>query len=186
MKLILGLYPLKHGKIRLNGEIVDDANRDDYRQNFSAIFFDFYLFDDLIVADEAASEAVRSYLERLNIAHKVTVEEGRLSTLELSAGQRKRLALIGTYLVERPIVVFDEWAAEQDPTFRRIFYTEILQELKRQGKTLIVVSHDDRYFDAADRILKIKDGRIAETAAFTRTSEGGRKGYVGKPRTGLS
>ena len=161
VKLLLGLYPPKHGEIRLNGELVTDANRDDYRQNFSAIFFDFYLFDDLIVADEAASEAVRAYLERLNIAHKVTVEEGRLSTLELSTGQRKRLALIGTYLEQRPLVVFDEWAAEQDPTFRRIFYTEILGELKRQGKTLIVVSHDDRYFDAADRILHICDGKIA-------------------------
>lgn len=186
IKLILGLYPLKHGEIRLNGELVTDANRDDYRQNFSAIFFDFYLFDDLIVADEAASEAVRAYLERLNIAHKVTVENCRLSTLELSAGQRKRLALIGTYLEERPIVVFDEWAAEQDPTFRRIFYTEILHELKRQGKTLIVVSHDDRYFDAADRILKIKNGRIAEAAASARIAEGGTEEYVEEPRTGLS
>ncbi len=164
VKLLLGLYPLKDGEIRLNGELVTDANRDDYRQNFSAIFFDFYLFDDLIVADEAASEAVRSYLERLNIAHKVTVEEGRLSTLELSTGQRKRLALIGTYLEKRPLVVFDEWAAEQDPTFRRIFYTEILGELRRQGKTLIVVSHDDRYFDAADRILHIREGKIASVA----------------------
>src|SRR5208283_3039866 len=186
IKLILGLYPLKHGEIRLNGELVTDANRDDYRQNFSAIFFDFYLFDDLIVADEAASEAVRAYLERLHIAHKVTVENGRLSTLELSAGQRKRLALIGTYLEERPIVVFDEWAAEQDPTFRRIFYTEILQELKRQGKSLIVVSPDDRYFDAADRILKIKNGRIAEAAASARIAEGGTEEYEGEPRTGLS
>jgi len=161
VKLILGLYPLREGEIRLNDEIVTDANRDDYRQNFSAIFFDFYLFDDLIVADEAASEAVRRYLERLNIAHKVTVEAGRLSTLELSTGQRKRLALIATYLEERPIVVFDEWAAEQDPTFRRIFYTEILQELKRQGKTLIVVSHDDRYFHAADRVLHFRDGKAS-------------------------
>lgn len=173
VKLLLGLYPLKHGEIRLNGERVTDAKRDDYRQNFSAIFFDFYLFDDLIVADEAASEAVRCYLERLNIARKVTVEEGRLSTLELSTGQRKRLALIGTYLEERPIVVFDEWAAEQDPTFRRIFYTEILQELRRQGKTLVVVSHDDRYFGAADKILKFKDGRIAEMAVSARIEEDG-------------
>ena len=145
----------------LNGEAVTEADRDDYRQNFSAIFFDFYLFDDLILADEEASQAVRFYLERLDIAHKVNVESGVFSTTDLSAGQRKRLALIGTYLEQRPIIVFDEWAAEQDPTFRRIFYTEILQELKRQGKTLIVVSHDDRYFGAADRVIHIHEGRIS-------------------------
>lgn len=161
LKLILGLYKQREGEILLNGEVVTDADRDDYRQNFSAIFFDFYLFDDLIVADEQASEAVRFYLERLDIAHKVSVESGVFSTTDLSAGQRKRLALIGTYLEQRPIIVFDEWAAEQDPTFRRIFYMEILPELKRQGKTLIVVSHDDRYFGAADRVIHIHEGRIS-------------------------
>jgi len=62
--------------------------------------------------------------------------------------------------------VLDEWAAEQDPTFRRIFYREILSEMKKKGKTLIVVSHDDRYFDAADRILQIKDGKIAEVTGY--------------------
>lgn len=161
LKLILGLYKQRDGEILLNGGVVSDADRDDYRQNFSAIFFDFYLFDDLIVTDEQASEAVRLYLERLDIAHKVSVESGVFSTTDLSAGQRKRLALIGTYLEQRPIIVFDEWAAEQDPTFRRIFYMEILPELKRQGKTLIVVSHDDRYFGAADRVIHIHEGRIS-------------------------
>jgi len=129
-----------------------------------------YLFDDLILADEQASEAVRHYLERLDIAHKVNVEAGVFSTTDLSAGQRKRLALIGTYLEQRPVIVFDEWAAEQDPTFRRIFYTEILQELKRQGKTLIVVSHDDRYFGAADRVIHIHEGRICSRSCGSQAN----------------
>jgi putative ATP-binding cassette transporter len=170
IKLILGLYTPKEGEILFNGDAVTNADRDDYRQNFSAIFFDFYLFDDLILADEQASEAVRHYLERLDIAHKVNVEAGVFSTTDLSAGQRKRLALIGTYLEQRPVIVFDEWAAEQDPTFRRIFYTEILQELKRQGKTLIVVSHDDRYFGAADRVIHIHEGRICSRSCGSQAN----------------
>ncbi|WP_051335603.1 cyclic peptide export ABC transporter [Methylocapsa acidiphila] len=171
IKLILGLYPPRAGEILLNGEAVTDIGRDDYRQNFSAIFFDFYLFDDLIVADEQASQAVRFYLERLDIAHKVRVEAGAFSTTDLSAGQRKRLALIGTYLERRPIIVFDEWAAEQDPTFRRIFYMEILPELKRQGKMLIVVSHDDRYFEVADRIIHIHEGCVSAQPFLRQATE---------------
>lgn len=161
VKLILGLYPPTMGEIRFNGKVVTKNNRDNYRQKFSAIFFDFYLFKELIVTDEVSLTMARSYLERLELAHKVTVDSGLFSTVELSAGQRKRLALIGTFLEQRQIIVFDEWAAEQDPTFRRIFYTEILHNLKQQGKTLIVVSHDDRYFEAADRIIHIHNGRIS-------------------------
>jgi putative ATP-binding cassette transporter len=81
----------------------------------------------------------------------------------LSSGQRKRLALIQVWLEDRPVIILDEWAAEQDPTFRRLFYTDILPDLKRQGKTLIVISHDDRYFDAADRIISLENGRIVLT-----------------------
>ena len=144
----------------------DDADRDDYRQYFSAIFFDFYLFERLIGIDGADEDEVHAHLARLDIAHKTSFRDGAFSTLDLSAGQRKRLALIVAYLENRPIVVLDEWAAEQDPTFRRIFYREILSEMKKKGKTLIVVSHDDRYFDAADRILQIKDGKIAEVTGY--------------------
>jgi putative pyoverdin transport system ATP-binding/permease protein len=85
-----------------------------------------------------------------------------LSTTDLSAGERKRLALVHAYLERRPVMVFDEWAADQDPTFRRVFYTELLPDLKRQGKTIIVVSHDDRYFGEADRIVRLENGRIVE------------------------
>jgi putative pyoverdin transport system ATP-binding/permease protein len=174
IKLILGLYPPQRGELLLNGQPVTDVDRDHYRQNFSAIFFDFHLFDDLIGTETASSDEITKYLVRLDIAHKVRVETGVFSTTDLSAGQRKRLALIGTYLEKRPLVVFDEWAAEQDPTFRRIFYTEILQELKRQGKTLIVVSHDDRYFDAADRVIHIHDGRISTLPFKSTLVEAGR------------
>jgi putative ATP-binding cassette transporter len=162
IKVLLGIYPPSEGEILLNGACITDVDRDDYRQYFSAIFFDFYLFERLIGVDGADEDEVHAHLRRLDIAHKTSFRDGAFSTLDLSAGQRKRLALIVAYLENRPMVVLDEWAAEQDPTFRRIFYREILSEMKRKGKTLIVVSHDDRYFDAADRILKIKDGKIAE------------------------
>jgi putative ATP-binding cassette transporter len=93
------------------------------------------------------------------------VRDGRFTTTDLSTGQRKRLALVHAYLERRPVIVFDEWAADQDPAFRRVFYTDILPDLKRQGRTLIVISHDDRYFHVADRIVQMSGGRIVGITA---------------------
>lgn len=165
IKLLLGLYPPQAGDILLDGVPVTAGTRDAYRQHFSAIFFDYHLFDELIPVEGAGPESARSLLERLDLAEKVDVSEGRFSTTDLSTGQRKRLALVQVALEGRPVLVLDEWAAEQDPTFRRRFYEELLPDLRRRGRTLVVISHDDRYFGAADRVLHLADGRIVEITA---------------------
>ncbi|WP_042338947.1 cyclic peptide export ABC transporter [Paraburkholderia ferrariae] len=165
IKLLLGLYPADQGALCLNGQPVTPGQMDGYRQIFSAVFSDYHLFDDLVVRDPALLARAEAYLKQLEIAHKVQIKDGAFSTVDLSTGQRKRLALIHAMLEQRPVMMFDEWAADQDPTFRRVFYTEFLPELKRQGKTLIVVSHDDRYFDVADKVVRLENGKIIQTAA---------------------
>ncbi|MVV47630.1 cyclic peptide export ABC transporter [Pseudomonas sp. PB120] len=165
IKLLLGLYTPQQGEIRVNGEAIDAQNRDDYRQLFTTIFADYYLFDDVVQGDQHIPEDANQYLQRLEIAHKVSVKDGSFTTTDLSTGQRKRLALVNAWLEERPVLVFDEWAADQDPTFRRIFYTELLPDLKRLGKTIIVISHDDRYFDIADQLVRMESGRVVTELA---------------------
>ncbi len=157
--LLIGLYMPEQGIIRWNGEVVDNANRDDYLQNFSVIFSDFYLFDELYGVDNE-NILIADYLQRLHLHHKVQVENGRFSSVNLSQGQRKRLALLVAYLEDRPFYVFDEWAADQDPEFKHLFYTELLPALKKRGKTVLIISHDDRYFYLADRCIKLEEGRI--------------------------
>ena len=160
-KLITGLYVPDSGEIRLDGNVIDDRNRELYRQLFSTVFSDFYLFDRFVglrLADEDAQ--ANMYLEKLQLTHKVAIENGKLSTTALSQGQRKRLALLTAYLEDRPIYLFDEWAADQDPFFREIFYQQLLPELKQRGKSILVISHDDRYFHLADRVLKLDYGKI--------------------------
>lgn len=166
IKLLLGLYAPHEGTVLLDGQPVTPANRDDYRQLFTTVFSDFYLFEDLVGTGLAPTlpEAARPYLERLEIAHKVNVKDGAFTTLDLSTGQRKRLALVHAYLEGRPVLVFDEWAADQDPTFRHLFYTELLPELRDKGHLLVVISHDDRYFHLADRVLRMHAGRLHEDA----------------------
>lgn len=157
--LLIGLYLPEQGLIRWNGKVVDDCNRDNYLQNFSVIFSDFYLFDELYGVDNQ-NALVDDYLQRLHLHHKVRVENGRFSSVNLSQGQRKRLALLVAYLEDRPFYVFDEWAADQDPEFKHLFYTELLPALKARGKTVLIISHDDRYFYLADRCIKLEEGRI--------------------------
>ncbi|HEY1148314.1 MAG TPA: cyclic peptide export ABC transporter [Pseudoduganella sp.] len=163
-KLLLGLYAPEGGTIKVNGKAVDESGRDAYRQMFSAVFADFHLFDDLLGHGTDADGLARQYLMRLQLAHKVRIEDGRFSTTALSQGQRKRLALLTAYLEDRPFYVFDEWAADQDPVFKRVFYTELLPDLRARGKAVLVITHDDQYFHLADRCLKLEDGRLAEMA----------------------
>jgi putative ATP-binding cassette transporter len=160
-KIITGLYLPEAGEIRLDGEPITNKNRDAYRQLFSAVFADFFVFDNLLGLDAPDLDVrARGYLEQLHLKHKVRVTNGLLSTTAVSTGQRKRLALLTAYLEDRPFYLFDEWASDQDPYFKNIFYTKLLPDLKARGKTVLVITHDDRYFGVADRIIKLDYGKI--------------------------
>jgi putative ATP-binding cassette transporter len=159
--LLLGFYEPEAGEIRLNGQVLTQENLLHYRKYFSAVFADFHLFEQLLETEEAdIGKRAEQYVEKLQMAHKVTVADGKFSTIDLSSGQRKRLALVSSYLEDRPVYVFDEWAADQDPAFKQIFYTELLPELKARGKTVIIITHDDAYFHYADRIVKLENGHL--------------------------
>lgn len=166
-KLLVGLYRPEQGSILLNGEPVDDAGRDRYRQVFSAIFPDFHLFERMLHAASATLDARgNALLEKLRLHHKVQVRDGAFTTLALSQGQRKRLALVAAYLDDRPFLVFDEWAADQDPVFKDVFYRELLPELRARGKAVLVISHDDRYFHLGDRLLRMENGQVTALEAL--------------------
>ena len=162
-KLITGLYAPHSGSLSLNGELITHGNVEWFRQNASAVFTDFHLFEDYLgFRRPGIDDEVRRYLDQMQISHKVSVHDGRLSTLALSQGQRKRLTLVTALLEDRPIYVFDEWAADQEPQFREVFYRNILADLKRAGKTVVVITHDDRYFDVADQLVKLDFGQLQQ------------------------
>jgi putative ATP-binding cassette transporter len=160
-KLLTGLYPPDDGDIRLDNRLVTEETREWFHAHFSAVFSDFYLFERLLgLAGPDLDERARACLARLELDRTVNVEDGVFSTTRLSSGQRKRLALLVALLDDRPIYVLDEWAADQDPHYRDIFYSALLPELRRRGKAVVAITHDDRYYDLGDRVLRLSDGQV--------------------------
>jgi putative ATP-binding cassette transporter len=163
LKVLAGLYPPADGSIAVNGVVVERDNRQSYRNLFSNVFSDFHLFDRLYGINEIDHDRVRHFLEWTDLSHKTSIVGRQITCLSLSSGQRKRLALVVSLLEDKPILLLDEWAAEQDRPFRRKFYREILPWLKQQQKAVVAVTHDDDYYDVADRVLKMEFGRIVPT-----------------------
>lgn len=164
-KLLTALYPPTSGTLRINGTEVDPSNRQAYRERISAIFSDFHLFKRLYGLSQVQPERAQALIDKLQLTERVTLQDGEFSSLALSTGQRKRLALVVALLEDRPVYFFDEWAADQDPEFRRYYYEELLPELRQKGKTVLAITHDDRYFGCADRVIKLEYGALKETYA---------------------
>ena len=160
-KVLCGLYAPAAGRLSVNGRPVTAAERDDYRQLFAAVFSDDALFNYAIGAPPDCAPRVRELLRLIQLDHKVQIYEGaRFSTIDLSQGQKRRLLLLVALLEDKPVFLFDEWAADQDPFFRKLFYEEFLPQLRARGRAVLVISHDDRFYRCADRILKIEAGQL--------------------------
>lgn len=161
LKLLTGLYYPVEGEISLDSKAVDQFNYSAYRNLFSVIFTDFYLFEKFYGIADVTEEKVNYWLEKLQMQHKVQYRDGGFTSTALSTGQRKRLGFIAAMLEDKPILVIDEFAADQDPQFRKYFYETLLLEVKSMGKTVIAVTHDDHYFHVADRVLKMDEGKLS-------------------------
>jgi cyclic peptide transporter len=167
-KLLTGLYIPEKGCIKINGQEKANYQLGEY---FSVIFSDYHLFEKLYNVDLSDREAeIQKYLKLLRLEEKVELEDNAFSTVDLSGGQRKRLALLQCYLEGHPIYLFDEVAADQDPGFRKFFYRNLLQRMKEEGKIVIAITHDDHYFDVADRIIKMDMGKIETVSADYKTT----------------
>jgi putative pyoverdin transport system ATP-binding/permease protein len=163
LKLLAGLYKADSGEITFDGVRVSDSTRQNYRELLAAIFPDFHLFQKLYGIPDPDVAEIDRLLTQFHLIDKTRVTDGEFRTVDLSSGQRKRLALIVSLLEKRPILLLDEWAADQDPEFRRKFYFDLLPALQRAGTTVVAITHDDRYLDELDlpaRRLRMDEGRF--------------------------
>lgn len=161
---VLNLYNLDNGEAYIDGELVPLKELEKIKNLFAPVFSDFYLFDEFYGITNIDYDKINKYLKLFELEGKVHIKDGYFSTTHLSTGQRKRIALINTLLEDRPIIVLDEWAADQDPHFRHKFYTEIIPILVQdEDKTIIAITHDDRYYNTADTLLKMQYGKLEKT-----------------------
>lgn len=161
---VLNLYNLENGEAYIDGELVPLEELEKIKNLFAPVFSDFYLFDEFYGITNLDYDKINKYLKLFELEGKVHIKDGYFSTTHLSTGQRKRIALINTLLEDRPIIVLDEWAADQDPYFRHKFYTEIIPVLVQdEDKTIIAITHDDRYYNTADTLLKMEYGKLEKT-----------------------
>ncbi|KXS39631.1 MAG: putative ATP-binding cassette transporter [Halomonadaceae bacterium T82-2] len=173
-RLLTGLYRPQGGEIRLDGVAVTASQWTAYRQRFASVFTDFHLFDRLLGPEGNAAdpELLDAWLDRLGMREKLAFVDQRVTSTRLSQGQRKRLALLLAVCEQRQILLLDEWAADQDPQFRRVFYRDLLPALRAQGLTVFAISHDDSYFGHADRLLEMREGRLVELTGAQREKAG--------------
>jgi putative pyoverdin transport system ATP-binding/permease protein len=165
LKVLAGLYPPESGELRLDGMLVNNDTRNNYRDLLSAIFTDYHLFKRLYGIPDPNQTEVGRLLRKFRLEDKTGLSAGEFRTLDLSGGQRKRLALIVSLLEKRPVLFLDEWTSDQDPEFRRLFYHELLPELTQAGATIVLITHDDRYLDELHlraRRLRMDEGRFVE------------------------
>lgn len=157
-KIMTGLYPPSQGTISINNKILTNSQ---VGELFSVVYNDFYLFEKLYGLELSNREDdIKRYLNTLNLSDVVSIENNKFSTIKLSGGQRKRLALLKCYLDSRSIFLFDEIAADQDPDFRKYFYTVLLPAMRAEKKVIIAITHDDHYFYIADKIIKLEEGKV--------------------------
>ena len=167
--LLAGLYPPASGKIFVDDIEITAENRPAYRQLFASVFTDFHIFEQLVdgIGEDAAQAQIARWLARLQLDEKVKIEQNRILNSKLSQGQKKRLGLLAAALENRSTIILDEWAADQDPQFRRIFYEQLLPLLKQSGSTIFAISHDDKYFHHAERVISMKQGVLSELDSET-------------------
>lgn len=165
LKLLCGLYPPQQGRLLADGRPMGPEDATAYRRRFGVIFADFFLFDSLLGYENAPADEAARLLREVHLDKQVAIDAaGNFSTTKLSSGQRKRLALVAALLEDKPVYVFDEWAADQDPEFRRWFYEQILPGLRDRGKLVLAITHDEAYYAQADRHVHLAEGRIVSDA----------------------
>lgn len=170
-KIITGLYKPTNGKIFVDDTLVDVENNRHYRELFSAIYSDFYLFNQILGNNaEPNPELLEKWLNILALKEKLHISEQKITNTELSTGQKKRIALLLSVVEGKEILLLDEWAADQDPMYRQYFYHEIIPLLQQMGKTLFIISHDDHYFDKADRLFEMRNGYLTALNAEQHAS----------------
>lgn len=162
-KIISLHYIPATGSVSFDETTINSKNIVPARTKISVIYSNYYLFRTLYREHtDSDVKRINDYLEKFGLKGKTEFINGEFTTIKLSDGQRRRLALLVALLEDKDIYIFDEWAADQDPEYKKLFYTDILPSIRALNKLVIVITHDDRYFNCADEVIFMNEGRLVK------------------------
>ncbi|PZF77330.1 hypothetical protein DK847_08390 [Aestuariivirga litoralis] len=162
MNVLTGLLEPTAGSIALDGKELAPEDMDFYRAQFSAIFTQFHVFRQLYGIEGIAREKAEAVLKAVHLYGATDIQNDAFTRIDLSAGQRRRLALAVALIEDRNVLVLDEFVADQDPDRRTYFFRKMLPALKARGKTLVVSTHDLAWLDCCDRVFSFENGQMTE------------------------
>jgi putative pyoverdin transport system ATP-binding/permease protein len=165
LNLIAGLHDPKSGEITLNGRPLEKRGMGSYRAGISAIFAKYHVFRTLFGLGHIHDRDVSATIIKVNLSGQTGVIKGVFTRMELSAGQKRRLALAVSLLENRDILILDEFVQDQDPNQRAFLFEQLLPELKEKGKTIILSTHDLAWTKACDKLVRLENGKIASITA---------------------
>lgn len=162
MNVIAGLLDLAEGSIEVDGVVLKPQDMAAYRSHISAIFAQFHVFRQMYGLENIDTTKAAAVFEKVGLKDMTGIDNATITRLDLSAGQRRRLALAIVLLEDRDFLILDEFVADQDPGQREYFFKTLLPELKSRGKTILVSTHDMQWIDCCDRLYRFDDGKFAE------------------------
>ena len=162
MNVLCGLLDPTAGEIAIDGHVLAPQDMEGYRAQFSAIFTQFHVFRQLYGLEHVTPEVADEMVEKVGLTGITQIRSEGISRLDLSAGQRRRLALAVALLEDRNVLVLDEFVADQDPEKRDYFFRTLVPWLKAQGKTVVVSTHDLAWLECCDRVVTFENGRMSE------------------------
>jgi putative ATP-binding cassette transporter len=162
MNVLAGLLDPMSGTIEVDGVALKPEDMNEYRAQFSAIFTTFHVFRQLYGLEGTSAELADETVERVRLSGITSIRSEGISRLDLSAGQRRRLALAIALLEDRNVMILDEFVADQDPEQREYFFGTLLPWLKSRGKTLVISTHDLHWLPYCDRVLTFQNGKVTE------------------------
>ena len=172
MSVLSGILRPNAGSVTVEGTDIWSLKSDqlaEFRRNkIGFVFQDFHLFPRLTTAENVAIPLIlkqenwdRSIVEAIKYLEVVGLKNrAELPPVKLSGGEQQRVAIARAIVSQPDILIMDEPTASLDGDTGRAVVSFVHQNLLNENRCIVVVTHDDRIYEFATRILQMEDGRL--------------------------
>lgn len=181
LNCLLGLLKPDSGVIKLNNVEYGEYDTESLRSMFGAVFQTYQIYEQSIAENILMREVmtkedilkVESALKYVGLYEKViSLEKGIYTVIssdsdcvDLSGGEKQKIAIARAYAREAPVLIFDEPASALDVYATSSFYADMFRMCRERQRTVILTSHKLYYIKQVDKIIYMDNGRVSETGS---------------------